>query len=70
MAIGQLKSAKFNKDNNELTMVVKVDPKGEPSSTGKMNLMYTSGGWTNMNVEGLDKEVKFNFSLGYKNGRG
>lgn len=66
MAIGKIKSAKL--EGNELTLKIEVDPKGTPSSTGKMNLVYTSGGWQNMVVENSPTQLKFNLSMGYKNG--
>lgn len=66
MAIGKIKSAKL--EGTELTLKITVDPKGEPSSTGKMNLIYTSGGWQDINVEGSQTQLKFNMSMGYKNG--
>lgn len=66
MAIGHIKSAKL--EGTELTLKIQVDPKGEPSSTGKMNLIYTSGGWQDINVEGSSTRLKFNMSMGYRNG--
>lgn len=50
---------KASRIGDELTLVIKLSP-GTPSSTGKMKLVFTSGGWKN-----LMDNLKFNLTIGY-----
>lgn len=68
---GKIQSAKL--EGNKLTVVIELDPKGEPSSSGKMFLNYTSGGWGNVPVEPnstIGQQLRWNLSIGtYANRR-
>lgn len=56
--------AKYDEAKQEITLVIKVHPP-EASNSGKMDLIYTSGGFKDMNISINGRTVRGNITLGH-----
>jgi len=61
-----MKNIEFSQDDNLLHIIVDLSVVGNPSTTGKMQLLANSGGWTVIDQSIIKDQVKFNMTLGYK----
>lgn len=65
-----MQNIEISENGSQLILTVDLAEKGKPSSTKKMQLLASSGGWKRIEQGAISEQISFNFTLGYKlNGR-
>ena len=59
-----LVSIEIDEENNEVIVRLPINPK--KSSTGKMMLIASSGGWVGTDATYEDEQLRVNATVGYK----
>ena len=57
-------SIEIDEENNEVVVRLPINPK--KSSTGKMMLIASSGGWVGTDTDYDDEKLRVNATVGYK----
>ncbi len=57
-------SVEIDEENNEIIVRLPIKPK--KSSTGKMMLIASSGGWVGTDAKYEDEQLRVNATVGYK----
>ena len=57
-------SVEIDEENNEIIVRLPIKPK--KSSTGKMMLIASSGGWVGTDTKYEDEQLRVNATVGYK----
>ena len=61
-----MENIEVNVEKSILVIRIDLSKKGRVSSTGKMQLLASSGGWKAIEQNVISDEIKMNLQLGYR----